>query len=395
MIDCSGLRLALFSDTFPPQINGVARTLERLDSAVIERGGEVRVYTVSDDQAEETPHVVRFSSRAFPAYQELRLAWPRHEALLADLRRFNPTLVHSATEFGVGIAGLRSARALGVPFVSSYHTNFTQYASYYRLGIFASPGWRFLRWFHNAGLRTYVPTNAIAEQVRDRGFRNVKIWSRGVDTERFNRSYRSQELRQRIGAGDNELVVAYIGRLAPEKGIEVALNAMRIVEKQRPGATRFICVGDGPFSEEVKQLAPAGSWLPGKLTGDALSTAYASSDLFIFPSVTDTFGNVQLEAMASGLAVLGADVPATREIIGSGRGFLAVPGSSESFASCIVRLVDNRGLLEKARQLSLEYAAACRWEDIWDTLIADYLSVHSGTRVLTGIDPADGIQHRI
>jgi glycosyltransferase involved in cell wall biosynthesis len=364
-------------------VNGVARTLAGLRVAIRERGGDVRVFTTDDPEMEAasmTSDVLRFPAVGFWAYDGLRLAWPSRRAVRDALLDFQPTLVHAATEFGVGIAGRVVAKTLGVPFVSSYHTSFTEYAGYYNLGLLARPGWRYLRWFHNGGLRTYCPTRAITSQIEAEGFRNTRVWSRGVDTARFNSSFRSKELRSRIGADDDTLVVAYVGRLAAEKGIETAIDAVRIANAERPGRVVFVCVGTGPFEDEVRRCAASGSWLPGKLLGTDLSTAYASSDLFVFPSTTDTFGNVMLEAMASGLAVLGADVGPTREIVGEERGWLVPPADAAAFASAIVRAVDERAELRRAQQHALEFAQRCTWEQVWDTLIGDYLAVHGAVR---------------
>ena len=383
MLRSDQLRLALFTDTYPPQVNGVARTLEHLRSAILERGGEVRVFTVDDPDVAERDAVseaeqgiCRFPAVGFWAYDGLRLAWPSRRAVRADVMAFKPTLVHSATEFGVGIAGRIVAKSLGIPFVSSYHTSFTEYAGYYRLGLLAQPGWRYLRWFHNGGLRTYCPTRAVARQIEAEGFVNTKVWSRGVDTTRFNPALRSAELRSRIGAGNDDVVVAYVGRLAAEKGIDIAIEAVQQAGKQRPGRVHFMCVGDGPFEQEVRRRAPPNSWIPGRLTGEKLGEAYASADLFVFPSTTDTFGNVLLEAMASGLAVVGADVGPTRELVGDDRGWLAPPSDARAFANAIVHAVDNREQLREVQHRALSFAQLCTWEQVWDSLIGDYLTLH-------------------
>ena len=376
MIRCDGLRLALFTDTFSPQMNGVTRTLERLSEAIELSGGEVRMFTVESPGAQTDPRVVRFSAREFWAYKELRLAWPSQGKVQRALDEFAPTLVHSATEFGVGIAGRRAAAAMGIPFVSSYHTNFVEYARHYRLGLLSPFGWSYLRWFHNAAVRTFCPTQSIALQLRQMGFRDLRLWSRGVDTTRFNPSFRSEQLRAQMGANPDTLVVAYVGRLAPEKGIDVAVEAIRIADGKCPERILFCCVGDGPCEREVRRSVPHSAWMPGRLVGDALSRAYASADLFIFPSATDTFGNVLLEAMASGLPVLGADVGPTREIIGDKRGWLVPSGDAAAFAELIVGLVDDRDALRAARVHALAHAANSSWERVWDALLYEYLAVH-------------------
>jgi len=375
-IDASALRLAVFSDTYPPQVNGVARTLERLVDAISERGGVARVFTVTDPESSAQGHVVRYPSVPFWAYNQVRMAWPRQRLVERSLREFAPTLVHAATEFGVGLAGRTAARSLRVPFVSSYHTSFSAYAKFYRLGLLAEPGWSFMRWFHNAGLRTYCPTQAIVDEVNAEGFTNTAVWSRGVDGVRFSPRFRSPALRARIGASDDTLVVMYVGRLAAEKGLDVALRALRLVNDARPGRMVFVAVGDGPYEAEVRAQAPMGSWLPGKLLGDALSEAYASGDVFLFPSTTDTFGNVLLEAMASGLPVVGADVGPTREQLAPDRGWLVAPGDAAAFAESLIALVDDRKRLRVAREQALAFAASKTWAQVWDTLICDYLTLH-------------------
>ncbi len=379
-VDARVLRLALFTDTYAPQVNGVSRTLERLIDAVAERGGVAQVFTVDDPGATDTVGVVRYPSRSFWAYDELKLAWPSRSKVRDEVLKFAPTIVHSATEFGVGLAGRRVARALEIPFVSSYHTSFSAYARYYKLGFLSRPGWSFLRWFHNGGLRTYCPTQAIQREITDRGFRECRVWSRGVDCDRFAPAYRSRGLRSQMGATDQTVVVGYVGRLAAEKGLKMALEAIQKLEKLRPGTTRFMAAGDGPFADEIRRAAPPGSWLPGKLSGQALSEAYASADIFLFPSTTDTFGNVLLESMASGVPALGADVGPTREILANGRGWLARPNDSDDFARVLAELVDDRNRISTARGSALAFARSKSWSVIWDALIQDYLTLQRQPR---------------
>lgn len=368
--------MALFTDTYAPQVNGVARTLERLASVIVARGGSVRVFTAHDPEATSAGGVEQFPSRSFWAYPQLRLAWPRQREVRAALAEYAPTIVHAATEFGVGLAGRRAARDLGIPFVSSYHTSFVAYAEHYGLGLLARPGWHFMRWFHNGGLRTYCPTQAIVNEVNARGFERTAVWSRGVDGARFSPTYRSASLRERLGATDDTLVLSYVGRLAAEKGLNVALDALALVEQARPRQVRFLVVGDGPYEQEVRARAPQGTLLTGKLHGTALSEAFASGDVFLFPSTTDTFGNVMLEAMASGVPVIGADVGPTREQLQAGGGWLAAPGNAAAFARAIIALIDDRSRVREAATRALAIAAVKTWDVVWDTLLTDYLRLH-------------------
>ena len=376
-----GVRLALFTDTYAPQVNGVARTLERLVQALRERGGEVLVCTTTDQDADRNVDagagVVRYRGRPFWAYPQLQLAWPSSRDVIARLHAFRPTIIHAATEFGVGLAGRRAARRLGVPFVSSYHTSFTAYAAHYGLGALAAPGWAFLRWFHNGGLRTYCPTRAIVQEVEAHGFERCAVWSRGVDTTRFSPRFRSPAFRANAGASDDMIVAAYVGRLAPEKGVSVALDAVRLAMEARPDRFRLVVVGDGPSDHDARAAAPRGSTFTGRLEGQALSEAYASSDVLLFPSTTDTFGNVILEAMASGTPVIGADVGPTRETLLPGRGWVAPADAPEAFAERLIALADDRIALRVMRDDALAHAGTRSWRAVWEALFADYLTLQA------------------
>lgn len=368
-----GLRLALFTDTYPPQLNGVTRTLERLVDEVRRRGGECKVFTV---QAAGTPRpaAVRWRSVPFPAYPEIRLAWPGRRAALAELRRFRPTLAHAATPGGVGLAGRSAARALGIPFVASYHTNLAAYASYYRLGALSGPGWQLLRWFHAGAVRTYCPTQAAADELASRGFPRLAVWGRGVDAARFSPAHRSRAFRAWLGVGPDELLVLHVGRLAAEKDIQVALEAVRRLRSSRIGRIRLVLVGEGPHGDVCQRLAPEGTVFTGRLEGERLATAYASADLAVFPSRTDTLGNVLLEAMASGLPVVAADVPTTREVL-AGAGHLFTPGDPGELAKALVRLSRDPDARGRAAMLGLALARRSTWSAAFDALFADYLTI--------------------
>ncbi len=340
------------------------------------RGGAVHVFTVDDPEATPAQGVTRARSVPFWAYPQLQLAWPSGRGVQRELAAFAPTLVHVATEFGVGLAGRRAARALGVPLVTSYHTSFTAYAQYYRLGLLARPGWQYLRWFHSGGLRTFCPTQAIVKEVEAQGFRSCRVWSRGVDVQRFSPVHRSPELRSSMGASDETLVIGYVGRLAAEKGLDTALAAMQLVNEVRPGQAAFMLVGDGPYESQVHARTPSPRWLPGKLSGDKLSAAYASADVFVFPSTTDTFGNVLLEAMASGLPVAAADVGPTRELVGESRGVLVAPDNPEALAAALIAYIDDREKLTMQAREARGFAESCTWDRVWDALIGEYLALH-------------------
>jgi glycosyltransferase involved in cell wall biosynthesis len=374
-----GLRLALATDTYAPQLNGVTRTLLRLAREAAARGADVRVYTAGDPSAHPTAGVTRFPSLPFRGYPQLRLAWPGVQPLLADWGQWDPHLVHAATPFGVGIAARAAALRLGIPFVTSYHTSLSDYAKFYRLGWLSRPGWTFLRWFHNRGRRTYCPTHAIADDLRARGFTGTCVWGRGVDTAAFAPEWRSLEFRRAYGVADAEFVVLYVGRLAREKGLDQLLAAMQQLRATGQGAVlRLVLVGDGPYEAACRAGAPSGTVFTGTLSGHDLSAAFASGDLFVFPSTTDTFGNVILEAMASGVPVLAADSRVSREQVGRGRGFLfdvSVPGG---LAKAIGELMVSREARLLASRAALADVAARTWVRVFDGLFSDYLQVVRG-----------------
>jgi len=364
------LRVALFTDTFAPQMNGVARTLARWHTELEKRGHETVVFTTSAPDHAETERVRRVRSWPFWAYPELRLAPPVWRRARAELERFKPDLIHAATPFGVGLVGRAAARDMRVPLVTSYHTSFTQYARHYGLGAVATPGMAYLRWFHNGGRRTFVPTEAIGAELSGARFRGVALWSRGVDTARFNPGFRDVSMRETT-VGDRGVVVAYVGRLAAEKGVDLAVRAMRDVVRRRPIAA-FAAAGDGPDELRCRKLSPSGSWFAGRLSGDRLSAFYASADIFVFPSTTDTFGNVLVEAMASGLAVVAADVPQSREVVGDAAGVFVPARDEQAFADAIVSLIDDRARLSAMRRAAVERAQSRGWDAVFDRLVCDY-----------------------
>ena len=375
-VDASALRLAIFSDTYPPQVNGVSRTLERLVAAVEARGGTALVVTVDDPAAEDDARVERWPSVPFWAYPQLRMAAPQRNRALDLLARWRPTLVHSATEFGIGLSGLIAAREARLPFVSSYHTHFTAYLRHYKLTALDAIGWPFLRWFHNAGLRTFAPSEIVRRELEENGFLNTRVWSRGVDRGRFDPSFRSNEWRARCGAGDDTVLVTYVGRLAPEKGIDVAMEGMRRVMERYGTRVAFALAGDGPAEDRLRATAPPGTFFAGRLGGRDLSAFYASADVFVFPSITETFGNVVLEAMASGLALVAPDWGATTELATPDRALQFPASDPAALADRVGRLIDDPALRRSLAAAALAEARTHTWDDVFDRLVREYLIVH-------------------
>jgi len=371
----AGLRLSICTDTFAPQINGVARTLERLVGEVEARGGVVQVVTVEDPEAEASLTVERLRAVPFWAYPQLRVAAPAVLAARRALERFQPTLVHAATPFGVGLGARLAARQLAVPLVTSYHTHFTAYLKHYKLEALDAVSWPFLRWFHNSGLRTFAPTEMVRKELVEQGFANTRVWSRGVDPLRFSPTHRSMAFRQALGIADHERVALYVGRIAPEKGVNVLLDALRQLREQQPGLVRLVMTGDGPAETEARAKAPPGTIFTGRLSGARLGAMYASADCFVFPSETETFGNVVLEAMASGLAVVAPDAGPTTEFAHAGTAALYAAGSAASLAAQVAAVVQDDVLRARLGVAARAEAQRHGWEAIFDGLVADYREV--------------------
>lgn len=337
-----------------------------------QRGGEVRVATVSDPAADQDPRVERWPSIPFWAYPQLQMAAPSRQRALDLVETWRPNLIHVTTEFGIGLSGLFAAREARVPLVSSYHTHFKAYLEFYGLSVLDRIAWPYICGFHNRGLRTFAPSGIVARELEGQGIRNVRVWSRGVDGERFSSTFRSAEMRQRLGANGNTPLVVYVGRLAREKGVHVLLQAIRIVRSSAGADVAFALVGDGPAEAECRAAAPEGTVFTGKLTGRELSEAYASADIFSFPSTTETFGNVVLEAMASGVAVIAPDIGATTEYATTecARQFSAKDPAS--LAAAILGLATDAGERSRIAAAGVATARARTWDAVFDGLVRDY-----------------------
>lgn len=370
-----GLRLALATDTYHPQINGVARTLHGLVREVARRGGQARVFTTTDPSAPADASITRFGSVPFWAYPQLRIAPPPTARMIAELRGWSPTLVHAATPFGVGLAARAAAKALGIRFVTSYHTSLSAYAKFYRLGALAEPGWKFLRWFHNSGDLTFVPSRPVADELAGRGFSALRLWGRGVDCVRFSPRHRSLELRRQLGFRDEEVVALYVGRIAREKGLADLLEAMQHRAAAPAPAVRYLIVGDGPYEADMRARAPNDVVFMGRREGAELAALFASSDIFVFPSMTDTFGNVLLEAMASALAIVAADAPSTRSLAHAAGAVFYTPLCAAELASRIRATAASPVDRYRHASLGLREAQRHSWDRVFDDLFAAYRDV--------------------
>ena len=373
------LRIALFSEVYWPMVSGVGVTLLRLTEALQRRGHQVRVYsaTYALPPGGDRPEVHRSPSVPFFLYPDVQWAFPRLRDVVDDLSRFRPDVVHVATEFSLGIAGVKAARQLGIPIVASAHTDYDQYAVRYGVPWALRAGWHYLRWFYGQAHRVLCPSRIYEEHLHSRGVTHTGVWSRGVDPDEFHPRFRSEAYRERFGVGPGDLLVTYIGRIAREKNLELLLRAWEALVGSRAGA-QLVLVGRGPLEEDIRRRELPGVHVTGLMKGRELAEAYASADLFTFPSPTETFGNSLLEAMGSGLPSLVAAAGGVLEFAEHGRNaWLVAPNSTEGITAGLARLLSDAALRRRLVEGALQTAGERRWDGVYDQLVADYRAAAS------------------
>ena len=352
------MRILIVTDTYPPDINGVARSLQTLSEGLAARGHAVQVMTTLEAVGADDPlprHVM--PSMPLPGYQGLRIGFASARQVLGVFDEFHPEVLYVATETPLGIAAIRAAGKRRIPVVSGFHTNFQSYLEDYSLPGMEAVASGILRSIHNATARTLTPSQDTAAMLKRWGIQNVGVLGRGVDTELFDPAHRRDELRRSWGAAEGTPVALYVGRMAPEKNLPLAVRAFEAFRQVRPEA-KLVFVGSGPRLEAMKAEYPEAIYARAR-TGADLAAHYASGDVFLFPSISETFGNVVLEAMASGLGVLAFDYAAPRLVIRHGEnGWLAPFGDEEAFVAQAAMLAgrwQDATLRQAARQAASDY----------------------------------------
>jgi glycosyltransferase involved in cell wall biosynthesis len=386
--------VSVVTETFPPEVNGVAHSIARFCAGMNTRG--VGLQIVRPRQSGESSPLpcpqarhVLVDGLKLPNYPQVRLGLPASAMLQRSWNAERPDLVHIVTEGPLGWSALHVARRLGIPVTSSFHTNFQGYASHYGAGLLTRAVTAYLRHFHNRTSLTIVPTAQLRDELAGRGFRNLAVVGRGVDTGLFNPAWRSDALRFRLGAGGNAPLVLHVGRLAPEKNLKVLFDAFGRIQRHRPEA-RLVVVGDGPQRASLEREHPECRFT-GMLTGRPLAEHYASADLFLYPSLTETFGNVTLEAMASGLAVVAFDYAAAREHIRHMENGIGVPfGDAKGFAEMASVIVRSPIRMQMLRHEARITAERLDWENIIDRFVDEISRVMSSRfRERNRVQPAD------
>jgi glycosyltransferase involved in cell wall biosynthesis len=372
---CRSLRIACVTETYPPEVNGVASTMARFVEGLHRRNHDVQLIrprqaATQAPEAQPRFHEVLMRGLPIPRYPNLRMGVPSKRALVKLWSTHRPDVVHIATEGPLGYSALQAALHLKLPVGSDFRTNFHAYSRHYGVGWLHRPIMAYLRKFHNRTQCTMVPTEALRRDLEAAGFRRVEVVKRGVDTGQFHPRHRSEDLRATWGAAPDDLVVGHVGRLAQEKNLGVLTQAFEAIRREQPRA-KLLLVGDGPLRAELLARWPDAVFA-GQRTGDDLAAHYASMDLFLFPSLTETFGNVTPEALASGVPVVAFDYAAASQIVQPGRTGLLVPfGDSAAFvvqALALAADADARAAMGPAAHASTRRLT-------WDSVVARFEAV--------------------
>ncbi len=382
------LRIALVTETWPPEINGVAHSVFQLASGLRDNGHSIflirpqQMNSTLNSPAEQELLVRGF---AIPRYNALQFGAPAYYHIKNALTTYQPDVVHIVTEGPLGLAALFAARHLGIPVSSGFHSPFHEFSTHFGLGLLLTPIIAYLRFFHNRTDMTCVPSDKTLAQLRAVGIRDLAVVSRGVNVAQFSPVHRDPALRQSWGVGEHATVLLYVGRLSPEKNIDLVIAAYRELQLEQPlRAVQLVLVGDGPDRARLEKLAPDAIFA-GMQTGDALGRHYASADVFVFASQVETFGNVVLEAMASGLPVLAFDDAAAGQVVETSQtGWLCPLKDEERFA----RLA---GELPKQNRLQEMGVSACARVQAmgWQQAVAQFESVLQQVKALHK-QPQDG-----
>ncbi len=384
------LRIAIVTETYAPEINGVAHTMRHVVETLLRHGHAVEL-TRPRQASDEKPSMVgdhasadapmpqpNFDLRlvrgqAIPRYSELQLGLARPHTFVKQWRKVRPNVVHIVTEGPLGWAALIAAQRLHIPVSSGFHTNFHAYSRHYGVGLFSGVVDAMLRALHNRCAATMVPTAQIRQSLQARGYKRLTVVGRGIDTTLFNPSRRSRELRNLWCADDDTPVIIYVGRLAPEKNLHLFIEAAQAFRNVNPRA-RVVLVGSGPGPDaSALRLAHPDFIFAGMRTGHDLAEHYASADVFLFPSVTETFGNVTMEALASGLAVIAYDYAAARQHIAHEKSGVLVPFDD---AAAFVAATKKMAVTPVSVITGLKRHARMAADSLsWDSVVGDFAEV--------------------
>ncbi len=363
------LHIDVVTETYPPEINGVSQTIAMLVRGL--RANNHHVFVVRPEQLIDQQHKNNTATKPdflvksfpIPLYSELRMGFFSKKKLIKRWLAKRPDIIHVATEGPLGWSAVQAARELNIPITSDFRTNFHAYSSMYKLGFLEPLIMSYMRCIHNRTDRTMVPTVKLQQALQKKGFLNLNVMPRGVDTTHFSSTLRSEALRASWGAQPEDIVLISVGRLAVEKNLDLLLRSYEAARAAAP-TTKLVIVGDGPCRATLEKQCPHAIFT-GIKRGADLAQHYASADIFVFPSLTETFGNVTIEAMASGLAVVAYRHAAAGELIQPGvNGLTVEPENETAFISGVMDTVMNKTSINEYGQAAIATAGQHAWEEI-------------------------------
>lgn len=366
------MKIALYAGTYVKDKDGAVRSIYQLVSSMRKCGHEVAIWSPDvSPQADMSLQVHQVPSVPIPLYPDYKLGFYL-ASTEKELDQFSPDIIHISTPDIVGRKFLQYARKKGIPTGSAYHTDFPTYLSYYKLGFAEQSVWNYLVRFYNACDVVLAPNVSVSEKLSAKGIRNIELWSRGIDKELFDPSRRSLALRNAWRA-EGKTVFVYAGRFVLYKDIEVVMELYRrFMDEGYGDRVKFVMIGSGPEEESMRNRMPEAVFT-GYLTGLALPEAYASGDVFLFPSTTEAFCNVVLEALASGLPAVVSDIGGCMELVKRSRaGFVSKAGDIDDFYASCTRLMQDRERFSEMRTLGLEFAQNKSWAAVNGALIDRY-----------------------
>jgi glycosyltransferase involved in cell wall biosynthesis len=362
------LRIAVVTETWPPEVNGVALTLSRLVQQLSQRNHTIQLIRPRQDKNDQQANGAGWSEillrgLPIPRYPQLKLGLPSKKVLIKAWSHQRPDLIHIATEGPLGWSAVQAAHTLRIPVTSDFRTNFHSYSKHYGMGWLSKPIVAYLRKFHNRTACTMVPTRALQAQLGASGFQNLRVVGRGVDTLIFHPALRSQAFRGTWQADDSTIVLLSVGRLAAEKNLDLIVSTYKAMQ-EAGRKVKLVFAGDGPYRAVLQSQCPDAIFM-GMCSHAQLALLYANADLFMFPSLTETFGNVTLEALACGTPVLAFDCAAASELVEDGlNGWLVRSESPADYIHKTLAITANTGALHQARQFNGERCAQWDWQEI-------------------------------
>ncbi|RPI64545.1 MAG: glycosyltransferase family 1 protein [Ignavibacteriales bacterium] len=368
------LKIAYFAGSMKPGQDGVTRVLFKLVDWLNDKDIEnVFISSLIPAANEQMTKFLEVPSIAVPFYKEYKFAYPGYKKFESTLKLFKPDIIHINSPCSLGLAAIKYAERNGIPVVATYHTHFPSYAKYYNIKQLEFISWNYLRKLYNRCDRVLVPSITIMNELQEQGFKTTEYLPHGIDLNLFNNTYKSNEWKKSLNIKDKK-VLLFVGRLVWEKDLRTLIEIYDLLTVLRDDMS-FVLVGDGPIRKELEKNMPKAHFL-GYKTGEELSTIYASSDLFVFPSTTETFGNVVLEAMASGTVPVCANRGgASSSIKNNHNGIICDAKNAIDFSKKILALINNQTELQRISENCIEYASKQSWDNIFSMQYQLYLDV--------------------